>query len=205
MDLRRIRERSLEHARNLGCRAGEHLPLLDPDLALRPLEQIVGRQLCLFVTAASAYGFDRSRAVIWVETERLGGALLDDERRFLQTGEGDEDRFKTRIEGLWALAWTVSMVGEIEFDRPCSDRFVEMFPSLTAGETSEAFRRRASRRPFEEVVATADLAYCLHWAAKDAWLLGEPCPVNLAAITERRRALDWVLMDLAWDEVPTDT
>ena len=62
-------------------------------------------------------------------------------------------------------------------------------------------------RPQEAILSQFDLAYCLHWAVRDAMLKGQAVPGKLSgnAIIERRRALEWVAGEEAWDEVLLDT
>jgi hypothetical protein len=62
-------------------------------------------------------------------------------------------------------------------------------------------------RPTTEIAAAADLAYCLHWAVRDARLNDRRAPSGLEEleVMERRRALDWLLGNDDWYSVSLDT
>ncbi len=82
-----------------------------------------------------------------------------------------------------------------------------MLPNLKASEASAEFRNRVNPRSVAEVVVVCDLAYCLHWAIRQSELRRERLPGNLKpyVVLERRRALEWLLSQEAWDEVPLHT
>ena len=105
------------------------------------------------------------------------------------------------------LVWSVGMAPKLAFVKPCPNDLVRMLPKLRTAESSAEFRSRAHRRSTEELLAAAELAYCLHWAITDASLRGarEPGRVPGWVIVERRGALEWTLTDEDWDEVPLDT
>jgi hypothetical protein len=207
VDRKQIREQSLASARRLGYEVNEGLPLLDDELRLRSQESAVERFLCLHAAAACAYGFDRLKAKAWVDRESVYSSLTDDERRFIEHGEGDAGPFRTRIEAMWALAWALGIAGAIDFGKGCPDSLATMLPDLREGESSAAFRRRASFRSVLEISSAADLAYCLHWAIRQAELDRQPLigKVEPYVIIERRHALDWLLSEDPWDEVSLDT
>lgn len=143
----------------------------------------------------------------WLNQEALTDSLSEQEKRFVFEGAGEFDRFKVQVEGMWALAWAMGIVNELNFDKDCNNRFVTMLPNLKQSQSSADFRKKANPRPLEQVVTGCDLAYCLHWAIRQSELAGKRPPGNLKlyVVVERRRALEWFLSKEVWDEVSLDT
>lgn len=125
----------------------------------------------------------------------------------MRDGIGQVRVLQEQIEGIWALAWAVSLQDSIDFSVSCSDSFFLLLPNLRQQQASGEFRVRMQRRKPDEVTQVLDLAYCLHWAIRDAELAGRRYPLRVPAyaIFERRKALEWVTSDATWDELPLDT
>ena len=163
--------------------------------------------LCLFPLSACAYGFPRNLARNWLEKERLLGLLGPAEIAFLEGNASDAALFKLQIEGMWALAWVLSVAQDLSPSVACPNNFVEMLPDLKRSESSAAFRAKVRRRPPEEIFGAADLYYCTHWAVRQIELDGaaRPKQVRKPVVVERRRALEWVIGTEPWWEVSLDT
>jgi hypothetical protein len=207
MDLQLIRDGSIRTARQLGVDVLAWLPLLDTDLELRGPDETIARILAMHAVAAAAYGFDRAKAVAWLKQEALTESLTEDERRFVFEGRGRPFPYQRQVEGMWALAWALGTVDEMDFCKDCDNQFATMLPNLKQSQSSAAFRQITIPRPLEHIVATCDLAYCLHWALRQAELTGQLSPGGLDAdlVVERRRALEWLLSKQPWNEVALDT
>jgi len=207
MDVRQIRDESIAAARKLGVHRLATLPLLDANLEMRALEESASRLLAMHPLGGAAYGFDKAKAIAWLNQEGLYGYLTDSERRFLAEGIGEPEPFQYQIEGMWALAWALGLARELDFAKDCDDRFALMFPSVKQHESTAEFRSKLNPRPLDEVVSALDLAYCLHWAIRDAEIHGKPPPGKLKpyVVIERRRAFEWLLSRDKWDEVMMDT
>jgi hypothetical protein len=207
MSAKTQRERSLATAAKLGYPINQNLPLLDKQESPKSRDQAVTRLLCLFVVAVSAYGLDRHKALAWLQSESISNDLTDEEKRFLTKGDGDANRFAQSIEAIWALAWALGFIKELDFEKNCDDNFIDLFPRIRRGESGTALRAKAALRPWDEILAACDLAYCLHWGMGEAQIAGGKLPGKVPpyVITERRRALDWLISDEPWDEVSLDT
>jgi len=207
MDLKRIRDESIGAAKRLGVDVLATLPLLDAGLEMRSASETASRILAMNAVAATAYGFDKAKAIAWLNQEALNDSLSGQEKRFVFEGAGQPDRFKVQVEGMWALAWAMGIANELNFAKDCDNRFAAMLPNLKQSQSGADFRKKATPRPLEQVVAACDLAYCLHWAIRQSELSGKRPPANLKpyVVVERRRALEWLLSKEAWDEVPLDT
>lgn len=207
MDLESVRQKSIHAARFLGFTVSQSLPLLDDVHITKEADEIFNRLLCLHAVAACAYGFDRKKARAWLEKEGVYVELTGMERQFIDEGVGDEIGFKFHIEGMWALAWAIGLVANLEFDKGCSSEFVMLLPNLKMGEIGNALRSKIKLRGNNELVMACDLAYCLHWVIRQAQLVDDEVPgkLQLYIVEERRRALEWILGDCLWNEVSLDT
>jgi hypothetical protein len=195
MSLDLIRKQSNETASRLGYSTNSALPLLDEVQNVRTNDESVKRLLCLNAVAACAYGFDKHKAVDWLRQEGAFDEMATSERRFIENSEGDPIRFQVQVEGLWALAWALGLVPQLDFGEDCDDNFVMLMPNLRNGETSDVLRSKIVPRTTAEILAACDLAYCLHWAIREALLTGGKLPgdVQLYVIEERRRVLEWLI------------
>lgn len=208
MDTAAIRQRSLKEAARLSYEVSTELPLSDFDVKAREVDELVDRCLVLHALIAVSYGVPREPVKSWLAQEDLVGAMSASERRDIEAGDVADDEFYRGLsESVWALVWALGMVPKLDFAKPCPKDLVRMLPNLKTAEGSSAFRERAQRRSTDELLAAADLAYCLHWAITDAALRGDQVPGRVLAwvVVERRRALEWVLSDEDWDQVPLDT
>lgn len=209
MDLAAIRKKSLEVACRLGYPVNESLPLLDRGVTcvVRSVDEIVDRLFAMNCAAACAYGFDRSKALAWFQRETKADLRTDAERRFLESKLASPHVFIWQIQGMWALAWSIQIVAEEDFTAPCRNDFVHLFPDLKKDQPSESFRTRANLRATDELVAALDLAYCLHWAVREAELKGRRPRGKIEPLTiaERRRALEWLFVSEPWEELSLDT
>lgn len=207
MLLNLIREQSLKTASHLGFTVNNVLPLLDGVQNARTTDATVKRLVCLHAAAACAYGFDKNMAAAWLRQENAFDDLAASERRFIENNDGDANRFKNQIEGMWALAWALGLVPQLDFSKGCDNTFAMLLPNLKTGESSDELRAKAKPRSNEEIVAVCDLAYCLHWSIRQAQLSNSKLPgkVQPYVIEERRRALEWLLGDVEWDEITLDT
>lgn len=207
IDFEQIRVQSLQTAVAWGYPANPSLPLFDRSAVVRSCDEIVDRMLEMLCLAACAFGLDGQRARAWLDRECKIDTLALEERQFLLIQQGDARRLAQQIEGLWALAWSVGGVSDFCFDRPCAADFVVRLPNVDEGESSSTFRGAARLRPDSEIVAAADLAYCLHWAIRELHLHNAKPPGAIAeyVIVERRHALEWLLSNDAWTDIHLDT
>jgi len=207
MDPKRIRDQSVKTAKHLGVDISPTVPLLESGLERRSANEAISRLLGMNAVAAAAYGFDKAKTIAWLKQEELTDSLSEHEKRFVFEGVGQPYRFKVQIESMWALAWAMEITNELNFAKDCDNRFVTLLPNLKQSQSSIDFRKNANPRSLEQIFAACDLAYCLHWAIRESELCGKRPPKNLKpyVVVERRRALEWLLSKVAWDEVSLDT
>jgi hypothetical protein len=207
MDSNAIRSESKDIAIKLGLAIPDQLPLLEDGLELRSQNDAISRLLCLTAIGAASYGYDKRKVLAWLRQEKLEEMLVRSEIAFLKEGAGAPQMFQVQIEGMWALAWALTFVPSLDFWQDCDSRFVTLLPNLKIGQSGDEWRRKARFRKTDEVVAACDLAYCLHWAIRQAELIGRQTAALLKpyVVVERRRALEWLLGNDAWDAVSLDT
>jgi len=203
-----IRQSSWKVVRRLGLEDNPALPLLDDVPIARTVTEVVGRCLIMSASAHCFYGFDRARALAWLKRERCVRWLTAGDREFFRGDDSNKAQMFWQIEGVWVLSWSVGAMPELDLTaRHAPDNLVRALPDLPKDESAAEFRKRAKLRPAEEVLAKCDLAYCLHWALREASLTGKQAKRAPAydAVYERRKALEWLLCDEPWDDVPMDT
>jgi hypothetical protein len=203
-----VRESSWRQVEHEGLRSNPNLPLLDSDLGVHQSIQAIGaRILCMFVMVSRAFGFPLDATNAWIDREGIRDSLSQAERSFLMGGNPMLVlEMQIQIESLYSLAWCVSLVNGFSVPGRVPDDLINCFPDLRKFETSSAFRGRLVLRPREELLAQLDAAYCFHWAWRDARLSLKRMRVNHEGIVgERRKALEWIMSDRAWDDVPLDT
>jgi hypothetical protein len=204
-----IREHSLEEARSLNYPVNPNLPALDELQNTRSATEAGRRMLTLHAVVASACGFPKEKALEWLNREGLAEALEAEEKEFLETitNAAQNNAMQWQVEALWALAWALGCHDTLDFTDSCADDFVFMLPDLKVGAAAEPFLAGLTIRSNDELLAKCDLAYCLHWGARDAALSAKTIegavPENV--IRERRRALEWLIGEDGWYEVSLDT
>jgi hypothetical protein len=207
MDTKGIRAESQVAARACGVRIPDHLPLPDPISSLRSKKEVEDRILALHAVVAASFGFDKTKALSWIRQEFLQDALSPFEKDFLEQGKGSPAYFRSQVEAMWVLAWGLSIVANLDFRKACDSGFVRIMPDLKASESGKPWRGKAVLRSADELLAQCDLAYCLHWAIRQASLDRKPPSDGLrdGVVVPRRRSLEWMLSNESWDDISLDT
>ena len=158
MDTKDIRDRTCKLVSNEGISIPGNLPLLDEKMILRDKDEALSRLLCIHAVAAASCGFDKAKALNWIQEEQVEPLLTDGERRFLHTGKGRQQDIMVKVEGAWAIAWGLSFVPKLDFWKDCDDNFVALLPNLKNNQSSAELRKKARFRKTDEVIAACDLA-----------------------------------------------
>jgi Domain of unknown function (DUF4272) len=202
-----IRRQSLKTASNLGYPINPGLPFIALENP-KSKDKAVSRLLCLFALAERALGIGLRRVRAWLKSEGLSKDLTRDERAFLEFSDGNAHQFVLyNMESVWTLAWALGLVEELDFGKDCGDDLTDLLPDIKKDESSAALRAKAALRPWEEILAACDLADCIHWGIRETNMKGwkQSGKVHPYAITERRRALNWLICDEAWNVISLDT
>ncbi|WP_294120690.1 DUF4272 domain-containing protein [Sphingomonas sp.] len=205
-DLGDLRSITLQELATAGIHPPPHFPLLD-EPEQRSSESAVERLLCLHAVAAASYGFSKRNARAWLEQEGLWSKLEGDEERFLLSPVGQTALFQWQVQGIYILAWALGVIEAVNLWKPCPDDLVLKLPNVKVAPSTTELRGSLALRSLEEIAGAADLAYCLHWAVRDARLSGRAAPGDIeeTEIMERRRALEWLISDEDWYAISLDT
>jgi hypothetical protein len=110
-----------------------------------------------------------------------------------------------REEALLALLWTLRLADDLAPDQMCPKEAIyeRLAPGLDPANAIAGLRLR----PLAEIAAMLDFYYCLHWHARSAQYHGEVWDYEIApgVVLERRRALEWLFQDVAWEDVDLAT
>ncbi len=198
-----IRRQSLRMAFNLGYPINPGLPfvaLKNP----KSKDEAVSRLLCLFAVGARTEGIGLRKVRAWLKSEGLQKAVTRDERAFLEWSSRQPHPFILyNMESIWTLAWALGLVEELDFGKDVGGDLIDLLPDIKKDESGVPLRAKAALRPWEEILAACDLADCIHWAIREANVKGwkQSGRVHPYAITERRRALKWLICGEAWNEI----
>lgn len=214
MDYVAIRERSVAKLARWKLSDPGVLPLhSDADFDwIRDAHDVAARCHAIAAALALQQGAPAQRIRGALEDNDLERWLADRERRYLRHLEREitlsaEELHQTAVdiswreEALWALLWSVAIVGDLPPDELCDrDPFYER---LAPGMDPAQGRTDLVLRPLHEIAAMLDFYYCLHWHARNAQYHGQMWDPEIepGVVLERRRALEWLFQDVAWEEV----
>lgn len=207
MSMKTIRNQTFSIVEKLGYPTNSSLPLLNKDMLPRNISDIVNRSLVLHAIVACSYGFDKSKAYIWIEQEGLQSYLSKSEFDFLKSKNTEVKHFQSYVEDLYIFAWALGFIKSISLTSECDASLVRVFPNLKINESSTKYRNIAKLRSIDELIGMLDIFYNIHWAILYMHLNGVR-PINNIGnyvFIERRRALEWIFSEVPWDEVNLDT
>jgi hypothetical protein len=199
---------SHEFLRRHSIEINEALPLIEVIEELKPQEarSVATRVVVLNHVIGIGFGADTSRLRASLEEFSLFEHASAQEQDLLSRQEHtkqEKDNTTWLTECVQSLAWCLGLV-ELEPFRRCDDDLANHFPRPFADPSG--FISEATLRPLDEIYQQVDLHYRLHWAARNARLMGHRFSIDEGLISERRKALDWVVgVEQDWDEIPLDT
>ena len=194
--------------RKLGIPINEHLPVIEAPESLRPQDAkaVARRSVVLSYVIGIAYGAEVARLNSFlIESGLIGFASASEQAILGRTKHTEQEKINAGwlAECVQSLAWCMGFF-ELDPLRRCDDNLASHFPRPFADPS--AFITASHLRPFEEIYQQADFHYRLHWAARNARLLGERSVLSEELIMERRKPLDWVIgVAEDWDEISLDT
>lgn len=186
----------------------ETLPVIEAVDEWRPCDvrSVAIRSIVLCYVIVIGFGADPKRLKASLEEFGLFGYASPKEQDLLSRAEHTKQEkvnMTWQTECVQSLAWCLGLVSLDPF-RHCDNDLASHFPKPFDDPTS--FISEATLRPFDEIYQQVDLHYRLHWAARNARLIGRPSKITEGLISERRKALEWTAgVELNWDEVPLDT
>lgn len=199
---------SHEFLRRHSVEVNETLPLLEPVEKLRPQDarSVAARIVVLNHVIGIGFGADASRLKGSLEEFGLFEHASASEQHLLRKSQHTPQE---KVNATWltecvqSLTWCLGLVELDPFQR-CDDDLASHFPRPFTD--PREFISQAGLRPPDEIYQQADLHYRLHWAARNARLMGHQSRADEGLISERTKALDWVIgVEADWDEIPLDT
>ncbi len=195
-------------AKRLGYAApAADLPLTDVE-RWRALDEVVDRALVADAVVSCAHGFDVGAAWTWLRATNLMDRITTAEADYLDELESgihlDDLVRRLQVEALWGLLWALGFVVALDFGVGCGNGVAPLLPELDDPDEAREFRRDATLRADDEMLATLDLARCLSAGLGDGDVIvgHSPGEVEPYVVWERRRALEW-LAGADWDADPT--
>ena len=192
-----------------------HYPVLwesEEGYRLRSGHEIAARAAILNVVIGCTYGLPVELGLLWLQRNGLVPLLTNAERDFLGMGDGAPEWFRLQTEGLWALIWVLGLADHIDPNRYCGESLKTLVPDVAKDEPLTEWVQRIRERPADDVMAQLDLHFCLTWGLADANLSRKRAPgaVDQYVLWERRRALEWVIVERGysvtdWDDIALST
>ena len=186
------------------------LPVIETtaEVLKRPKEEVALRTLCLLLVAAKGEGLRQEVVEGVLESYELRPHLTPKELAFvLDKSPSQQDRiqFTWRHEAAWTLLWALGFVAQL--GKPAQICDVEFAAGTMAQTTTSQFIEDSKLRPITEILDQADLIYRYHWAVRNARIKGQQIPAALdpGVTQERHYALNWLVMEQAWDDITTAT
>jgi hypothetical protein len=220
-DPHRVRAASIEELRRLDLPTPPpQFPLiweLGDTVDLRPPSEIEGRAAILNVVYARCYGMPGEAAMAWLLDAHLLDHLTKPEWSFLASETGEQHpSFALHLEAIYALAWLLGLVPEMDPTEPVPEAIMEKMPHLPSKETFSGWRERInpSLAPAPEAAAALDQIYCLDWAflETERRRIRLPWLVHSQLIAQRRWALEWAVVfrgprhtpPVGWEDINLD-
>lgn len=174
----------------------------------RTSEEVAHRTIALAVIAVTGETLDADLSASLTDQFQAQGYFSPEERRFLGDLTADpQDRINAawRYEGVHVLLWALGIYDDI--GRPDTITDVPLLASTLRELGADGLIARGQLRSQAELLDAADLMYRYHWAVRQARLDGVPPPASLdpSVVQERRYALEWLITNVPWDDVSTDT
>lgn len=174
----------------------------------RSKEEVALRALCLLFVAAKGEGLEQEVVERVLKSYELQPHLTPKELGFVldnSPSQHDRVQFTWRYEAAWTLLWALGFVDKL--GKPAQICDVNFAVSTMTRATTSQFIEDSELRSIAHILDQADLIYRYHWAVRNARIKGQQIPGRLdASVTdERHYALNWLIMEQAWDDVTTDT
>lgn len=186
--------------------------LTDPEAqtTLRTQDSVIDRALALCYGGVKSEGLEQPFLDKFDRDYHISSKLSPEERAYATatnpTGQQKIDA-NWRYECMHVMLWALGYIDSLNY--PSTICNVKDDVNIIHKLTETQFRQKAKLRSKKEILDQADLILRLDWACVDARTKNLPAPGNLNAdvVTERHRALNWLIrhLDEQWDDVSTDT
>jgi len=198
--------------RTEGYPVNVHLPCIEPDsdTHLRSPRVVGTRLLCLFCVVGTAFQLSNEKWKRYLQDRGFWADLSPREQRFIsEPSQAEAHQLTWRCEAMVPLMWALGLFGELPLPRheTNTEAIVDRLPALN--DPPEPFLQSLALRSIAEILDASDLIYRLHWATRDASLVGRPVRGGLhpSIVQEWHHAINWLTcyQDADWDDISTDT
>ena len=198
----------------------EWLPLIESEeeAHLRTAEEIAGRAAALMIVAlfsecilGEQNTISEAREFVKpiIETFDVEKYFSAKEKAYLQnenSTQQEQIQFVWQYEPLLVMLWALGYEEELLFpDNICN--VGALVRTMREHNNIEGLVKDAKLRTAEELLSEADMIYRLDWACVDTRIHGLPAPAGMdgGVVMERHKALNWLIQDVAWDDVDIST
>lgn len=203
-------------ARSIAALTAQGIPVL-PSLPLiedkasshrRMTDEVARRTIALAIVAVGGETLQQDLVDDLIMQFGAADFFSTDERQFLGDMIADpQDRIDAtwRYEAVHVLLWALDIYDELGFPDTITD--VPLLADTLRDLGTSGLIKKGQLRSQADLLDAADLMYRMHWAVRQAGLDGDPPPQGLdpSVVCERRYALEWLIGNVAWDNVRTDT
>ena len=209
-DPRKLKTEAFLKAR--GVPVNEWLPRVEneDEVRLRDAEDVAIRAMILYGLAAAGHGEDRARIRASFGKTGIWDHVSPNERSVFLADEMTESQQTDstwRVEALWALLWSLGLVGEMPYPTDICD-METLHSVMDEASDLELFLSGVELRSKAEILDQMDMIYRIHWAVVDARINDREPPDGLdpGVVYERHYAMNWLVWYAdEWDDITTDT
>ena len=186
----------------------ESLPLIEAIEELNPQNAKSVAQRIVILNHVIGIGFNADPKKLkkaLIEFDLFKYASVKEKELLSKEKHSDQEKIDAtwQIECIQSLSWCLGLV-DLNPLKECDDDLASHFPKPYCD--PKDFIESANLREWDVIFEQADLHYRIHWATRDVRLTGKESPIQEGLISERRKALDWVIgVEQDWDEIPLDT
>lgn len=206
------KERSQARLARQGVPADDTVPPVPSELEVLPrsAHEVAGRSLALFIVASRAECLHDGLPLASCNSRMLSretrSFLTPLETAFENArsyADYDLPSLVRHFEAIVPLHWALGLIDELPFPDRRTDMAALAQRCLTS--PGEKLLSSARLRPLSQILDALDEHVRMHYAAISAWSNQQPIPASLnpAVVSERARALAWLVSidDVDWDEL----
>lgn len=199
----------------------EHLrvSVLENEACIRSKEEIAQRLIAMFAIALYSEvrlsNETREEALFFVEMldKRTGGKLYEwfsvKENEYIHQEELNQEvaiPFSWRYEGCNVLMWALNLTSKLEYPSHICN-VSDMAKIIWNIDTFEELLEKAIVQDIKTILDEQDLILRYDWACVDARVKQQEVSgeLNAGVVYERHYALNWLVEDVEWDRVQTNT
>jgi Domain of unknown function (DUF4272) len=179
---------------------------------IRGADEVARRCIVLYAVLAAGHGEPLNELVEWLYREGLWDAVSPCESEFLLSGSPTQQQridATWRAEALFPLLWSLGLVAELpKPTQLCDVQLIRRVLPPLFGSVAD-FISTAHLRDDSTIHSANETVYQIHWAVRDARLMGRPVPdgYHPGVVQERHYALNWLIgyCGQDWDDISTDT